>query len=110
MALASEKDEEEARRKREREGERKRSERKEREGGENAFAYEIKWRIYTVRSQYTYVRPTVNYTVNRRVLFDRRGKEDRARAVPVREDEGCEEARDGAGRKGGRGEVERRRR
>lgn len=43
---------------------------------ENAFAYEIKWRIYTVRSQYTYVRSTVNYTVNRGVLFDRRGKED----------------------------------
>lgn len=75
------KDEEEAKKTREGERERgrkKRNKRKEREGGENAFAYEIKWRIYTVRSQYTYVRPTVNYTVNRRVLFDRRGKEDRA--------------------------------
>lgn len=51
---------------------------RKRERDENAFAYEIKWRIYTVRSQYTYVRPTVNYTVNRGVLFDRRGKEDRA--------------------------------
>lgn len=58
-----------------------------REGGENAFAYEIKWRIYTVRSQYTYVRPTVNYTVNRRVLFDRRGKEDRARCPTRTRDE-----------------------
>lgn len=58
-----------------------------REGGENAFAYEIKWRIYTVRSQYTYVRPTVNYTVNRRVLFDRRGKEDRARCPTRTKDE-----------------------
>lgn len=57
------------------------------EGGENAFAYEIKWRIYTVRSQYTYVRPTVNYTVNRRVLFDRRGKEDRARCPTRTKDE-----------------------
>lgn len=65
--------------KRRREKERKRNERKEREGGANAFAYEIKWRIYTVRSQYIYVRSTVNYTVNRRVLFDRRGKEDCAR-------------------------------
>lgn len=55
--------------------------------GENAFAYEIKWRIYTVRSQYTYVRPTVNYTVNRRVLFDRRGKEDRARCPTRTKDE-----------------------
>lgn len=55
--------------------------------GENAFAYEIKWRIYTVRSQYTYVRPTVNYIVNRRVLFDRRGKEDRARCPTRTKDE-----------------------
>lgn len=54
---------------------------------ENAFAYEIKWRIYTVRSQYTYVRPTVNYTVNRGVLFDRRGKEDRARGPTRTKDE-----------------------
>lgn len=72
---------EENRRKRGRET---RSKRKERGGGENAFAYEIKWRIYTVRSQYTYVGPTVNYTVNRRVLFDRRGKEDLARGAPTR--------------------------
>lgn len=33
-----------------------------------------------MRSQYTYVRPTVNYTVNRGVLFDRKGNEDRSRA------------------------------
>lgn len=58
---------------------------------ENAFAYEIKWRIYTVRSQYTYIRPTVNYTVNRGVLFDRREREeeeDRARDARREEDEG----------------------
>lgn len=73
------KDEEEAKEIRER-GKKPRSKRNERGGGENAFAYEIKWRIYTVRSQYTYVRPTVNYTVNRRVLFDRRGKEALSRA------------------------------
>lgn len=40
-----------------------------------------------MRSQYTYVRPTVNYTVNRRVLFDRRGKEDRARCPTRTKDE-----------------------
>jgi len=78
-----EKHEEEAKRKRER----KRNERKEQEGRENALAYEIKWRIYTVRSQYTYVRLTVNYTVNRRVLFDRRGKEDHARYPTRTKDE-----------------------
>lgn len=33
---------------------------------------------------YTYVRPTVNYTVNRGVLFERRGKENRARARGAR--------------------------
>lgn len=74
-------------RSKEKERKRKRNKRKEREGGGNAFAYEIKWRIYTVRSQYTYVRPTVNYTVNRRVLFDRRGKEDRARCPTRTKDE-----------------------
>lgn len=53
--------------------EKEKRERKEMRGerDENAFAYEIKWRIYTVRSQYTYIRPTVNYTVNRGVLFER---------------------------------------
>jgi len=65
--------------------------------GENAFAYEIKWRIYTVRSQYTYVRSTVNYTVNRRVLFDRRVKEDRARCLD--EDE-KDESRGATGERG----------
>ena len=74
-------------RKRQRENEKEREKEKEKEGGENAFAYEIKWRIYTVRSQYTYVRSTVNYTVNRRVLFDRRGKEDRARCPTRTKDE-----------------------
>jgi len=60
-----------AARKRKRPKERERE--RERERDENAFAYEIKWRIYTVRSQYTYVRPTVNYTVNPGVLFERGG-------------------------------------
>lgn len=70
--------------------------------GENAFAYEIKWRIYTVRSQYTYVRPTVNYTVNRRVLFDRRGKEDRARCPTRTKDESRAPHRAAAWRRVGR--------
>lgn len=48
---------------------------------ENVFAYEIKWRIYTERSP---VRPIVNYTVNRGVLFDQRGKEDLSRARDTR--------------------------
>lgn len=78
------------------------------EGGENAFAYEIKWRIYTVRSQYTYVRPTVNYTVNRRVLFDRRGKEDRARCPTRTKDESRapRRAAPSAARRGGEREGE----
>lgn len=94
--MADEKDEED-----EEEAKRKR----EKEERENAFAYEIKWRIYTVRSQYTYVRSTVNYTVNRRVLFDRRGKEDRARCPTRTKDEEPGMARG----ERGRGEVERRR-
>lgn len=71
------KNEEEARREKEKGMERKR---REEERAKNVFACEIKWCIYSARSQYTYVRPTVNYTVNRGVLFDRRGNEDRARA------------------------------
>ena len=34
-----------------------------------------------------YVRSTVNYTVNRRMLFDRKGKEDRARCPTRTKDE-----------------------
>lgn len=75
--------------------------------GENAFAYEIKWRIYTVRSQYTYVRPTVNYTVNRRVLFDRRGKEDRARCPTRTKDEESRAPHRAAPRQARRGVAER---
>lgn len=56
-----------------------------------------------MRSQYTYVRPTVNYTVNRRVLFDRRGKEDRARCPTRTKDESRAPHRAalGAARRGG---------
>lgn len=53
-----------------------------------------------MRSQYTYVRPTVNYTVNRRVLFDRRGKEDRARCPTRTKDE--ESPAECGGERGGR--------
>lgn len=80
--------------------------RKQREKRECVFAYEIKWRIYTKRSP---VRPIVNYTVNRGVLFDRRGKEDRAvldEDEIRRPDRG--ERGGGEGREGEREEMQRR--
>lgn len=81
---------------------------REKERDESAFAYEIKWRIYTVRSQYTYVRPTVNYTVNRGVLFERRGKEGsaRGRTRRTRRIEG-RRVREGGGEEGEEQEDER---
>lgn len=108
MPDESERERERERRRRKQREKEKERERIERGGGENAFAYEIKWRIYTVRPQYTYIRPTVNYTVNRRVLFDRRGKEDRA-PVPRRGRRTRKRERERAGyvrRRKGRKEVE----